>query len=138
MSLHYPLRLQHIYMAFQQVETLFVHGRNLVPNRLVIGQQGLFTFHQPIPGLLGTKFLPWTNKVSTCREPRFVYHSKLTDNVELLRTLLVFAREHRVVPCAGAILVREGEVAATLSVREGTELGAGGNLGYIVIILSQF
>lgn len=51
------------------------------------------------------------------------------DNVELLRTLLVFAREHRVVPCAGAILVREGEVAATLSVREGTELGAGGNLG---------
>ena len=48
------------------VETLFVQGRNIVPSKLVIGEQGLFNFRQPI--LLGTRFLPWTNKVSMCRK----------------------------------------------------------------------
>jgi len=54
--------------AFRHVETLFVQGRNLVPSRPFIGSRGLFTFRQPIAGLLGTRFLPWTNKVSTCRK----------------------------------------------------------------------
>ena len=51
--------------VFRHVGTLIVQGRNLVPSRLVIVWQGLFTFRQLITGLLGTRFLPWTNKVST-------------------------------------------------------------------------
>ena len=54
--------------AFQLVETLFIQGRNLVPTRPAIGWRGLFTFHRPIAVLLGTRFLPWTNKVSACRK----------------------------------------------------------------------
>ena len=54
-------------MAFRHVET-FVQGRNLVPSRLVMGYQGLFTFRQPIAGLIGARFLAWTNEVSTCRK----------------------------------------------------------------------
>ena len=52
----------------QYIETLFVQGRNLVPSRTAIGWRGLFTFRQPLTVLLGTRFLPWTNKVSTCRK----------------------------------------------------------------------
>jgi len=55
-------RFTIVYKAFQQVETLFIQGKNLVPSRLVIGKHDLFTFRQPIAGLLGTRFLPWTNK----------------------------------------------------------------------------
>ena len=33
-----------------------------------IDSQGLFTFRQPIASLLGTRFLPWMKKVSTCRK----------------------------------------------------------------------
>ena len=55
-------------MAFRHVETLFGQGRNLVPNRPAIGWQKINNFHQPIAGMLGTRFLPWTNKVSTCRK----------------------------------------------------------------------
>ena len=32
------------------------------------GWWGIFTFRQPIAGLLGTRFLPWTNIVSTYRK----------------------------------------------------------------------
>ena len=56
------------YKAFRHVETLSVQGRNLVPTRLAIGWRGLFTFCQPIASLLGTRFLPWMSKVSTCRK----------------------------------------------------------------------
>ena len=45
------------YKAFQHVETLFVQSRNLVPSRNAIGWQSLFTFRQPIAGLLGTRRL---------------------------------------------------------------------------------
>ena len=67
------------YKAFKHVEILFVQGRNLVPIRPAIGWWGLFTFHQPIPGLLGTRFLPLTNKVSTCRKA--IMHCSVSANV---------------------------------------------------------
>ena len=54
--------------ALLHVETLFVQGRNLLPSMPAIGWRGLFTSRQPIAGLLGTRFLPWTNKVFTCRK----------------------------------------------------------------------
>ena len=41
------------HKAFWRVETLFIQGRNLVPSRPAIGWWGLFTFRQPIAGLLG-------------------------------------------------------------------------------------
>ena len=49
-------------------QTLFVHGRYLVPSRPAIGWRGLFTFRQPIAGLRGTKFLPWKSKFSSFRK----------------------------------------------------------------------
>ena len=61
---------QNSNKAFRHAETLFIQGRPLVPNRPAIGGQGLFTLHQPIAGLLGIRFLPWTNKVSTRRKVR--------------------------------------------------------------------
>ena len=65
----------HQYKAFRHVETLLVRGRNLVASRPTIGWRGLFTFHQLIACLLGTKFLPGTNKVSTCRNALFITDS---------------------------------------------------------------
>jgi len=56
------------YEAFRHVETVFVQGKNLVPSRPAIGWQVLFTYRQPIEGLLGTRFPPWTKKVSTYRK----------------------------------------------------------------------
>ena len=56
-----------LYKAFRQVETLFVQGRNLVPSRLGISWLKVNKPCQPKTSLLGTRFLPWTNKVSTCR-----------------------------------------------------------------------
>ena len=58
----------HGHTAFRHFQTLLIQSRNLVPSRHAISWRGLFTFHQPIAGLLGTKFLPWMNKVSTCRK----------------------------------------------------------------------
>ena len=43
-------------------------GRNLYLAGLLLVIQGLFTFSKPIAGVLGTRFLPWTNKVSTSRK----------------------------------------------------------------------
>ena len=56
------------YKAFRHVETLFVQGRKLVLSRPAIGWPKVNKPRQPIAGLLGTSFLPWTNKVSTCRK----------------------------------------------------------------------
>ena len=47
--------MQKLYSS--KVESLYQAGL------LVVG-----VFRQPIAGLLGTSFLPWTNKVSTCRK----------------------------------------------------------------------
>ena len=58
----------YICKAFRRVETLFVKGRNLLPSRPLIGWRKVNNFRQPIAGLLGTRFLPWLNKVSTCRK----------------------------------------------------------------------
>ena len=55
------------HKAFVHVETLFVQGRKIVPSRPTIGWRKVNKPCQPISGLLGTRFLPWTNKVSTCR-----------------------------------------------------------------------
>ena len=49
------------YKAFPYVETLFVQGRNLVPSRPAIGWRKVNKSHPPTAGLLGTRFLPWTN-----------------------------------------------------------------------------
>ena len=56
------------YKAFRHVETLFVQGIKLVPRRLAIDWRKVNNFCQPIAGLLGTRFIPWTNKVCTCRK----------------------------------------------------------------------
>ena len=58
--------VRDIYKAFRHIETLFVQGRNLVPSMSAISCRGLFTFRQPLASMLCTRFLPWTNKVSTC------------------------------------------------------------------------
>ena len=62
------LELLYQYKVFRHVETSFVQGRNLYLAGLLLVIQGLFTFRKPIPGLLGTRFLPWTNEVCTCRK----------------------------------------------------------------------
>ena len=54
--------------VFQHVETLFLKGRNLVPSRPAIGWRKVNKPCQPIASLFGTRFLPWTNEVSTCRK----------------------------------------------------------------------
>ena len=54
--------------ASRHVETLFIQGRNFVPSRPAIGWWKVNKPHQPIADLLGTRFLPRTNKVSTCRK----------------------------------------------------------------------
>ena len=53
-----------IYWIIAHWSHHFVQGRNLVPSRPDIGWRGLFTFCQSIAGLLGTRFLPMTKKVS--------------------------------------------------------------------------
>ena len=57
-----------IYWIIAHWSHHFVQGRNLVPSRPDIGCRKVNKPCQLIAGLLGTRFLPRTDKVSTCRK----------------------------------------------------------------------
>ena len=52
-------------------------SRNLVPSRHDIGWRKVFKPCQPITSLFGTRFQPWTNKVSTCRKALLPFENHL-------------------------------------------------------------